>query len=159
MKKTILLLLFSITAFSQDFGTIEKLQSSTLPAIKELTNSLVNSGTQKFQFLKEKESQEYYLLVYVPVGLTAVQIEESRVNRYDNGVIFRLTKNQDETYKLREFFAEPSVMYSIVEKVFYPKITLEDFTSKAGYRDFIKTDKKIRFYFYTGESKYRFYQY
>ena len=161
MKKLIIsiLILLSIAADAQDYITIDKMQSTTLVNAKVLTNELVNLGSKKFEFYKEKDTSEFYIFIYIPTGLTPDQKEEIRINHYEEGVIFRLSKNNNQTYKLSEFYASPDLMTAIVNKVFYPGITLEDFTKNSKYWDFIKPDKGLKFYFYHVENEYRFYQY
>lgn len=154
--------LFSAVLFAQDFAIINKMQEASLQEAKDMTFHLVNLSDQKFQFFKEKETSEYYLLIYIPVGLTTLQIEESRVNRYDNGVVFKLSKHNNQKYKLLEFYAEPKLMFVIVKEVFYPDLTYNDFINTHKYSDFKNTDKKFNFYFYKGDSlkdKYRFYSF
>jgi len=155
----ILAVLFGLTSNAQDLSTIGKMQSMSLADAKALTNSLANSGSTKFEFYKEKETPEYYSLLYIPAGLTDAQKEEMRVNKFEDGIIFRLTKNENQTYKLREFFADPKLMAAVVSKVFYPGMTLDDFKNNSKYRDFVQQDKGYKFYFYTGEKQYRFYSY
>lgn len=161
MKKLLfsILALLSITVNAQDYSTINKMQSTNLTEAKALTNQLANLGSTKFELYKEKDSPEYYIMVYLPTGLSADQKEEMRVNHYDGGIVFRFSKNDNQTYKLREFYVNPDLMASIVNNVFYPGITLQEFTNNTKYRDFIKPDKQLKFYFYSAEKQYRFYQY
>jgi hypothetical protein len=164
MKKLLLLIaLFLVLILqAQDLQTINKMQSSSVTAIKTITDKLVNLTDKKFEFYKEKETTEYYLLVYIPVGLSAEQKEESRVNRYENGVVFRLSKTNIGDYKLKEFYAEPTLMFAIINSVFYPSANQSDFLTATKYRDYIDSSKGYKFYFYSGDSeksKYRFYSY
>jgi len=163
MKRIIIIAFLIVTSFvnAQDFETINKIQNSSLSDLKLITNKLVNQGNQKFELAKEKETAEYYLLAYIPVGLTAEQKEEARINRYENGVVFKLSKT-DQGYKLREFFAEPSTMLSIIKTVFYPEATKDENYILPKYSSFVDESKKYKFHFYSGDSpqsKYRFYSY
>lgn len=157
MKKLLLLiaLLFGLFVQAQDYATINKMQNSSIETAKALTNELVNLTDNKFEFYKEKQTSEYYLLVYIPVGLTAEQKEESRVNSYENGIVFRLSKQSYGGYKIYEFYAEPEIMYSIVKKAFYPNITFSDFTDTVKYTYFKDKEKNYNFLFYKGD-QYRF---
>jgi hypothetical protein len=164
MKKLLLLAFLLIVSLvqAQDFEAINKMQNSSVATIKTLTDKLVNLTDKKFEFYKEKETAEYYLLVYIPVGLSTEQKEESRVSRYENGVIFRLSKTNMGDYKLKEFYVEPKIMFAIVNTVFYPGVDQNDFTNISKHRDYIDDIKGYKFYFYSGdsiESKYRFYSY
>lgn len=164
MKKLLLLtaLLIGFFAQAQDFETINKIQNGSIESLKVVTDKLVNLTSKKFEFYKEKETPEYYLLVYIPIGLTLEQKEESRVNRYENGIVFRLSKTANGQYKLKEFFAEPTIMFSIVNSVFYPVASQSNFIVDAKYRDYIDSAKGYKFHFYSGDSpksKYRFYSY
>lgn len=164
MKKIILLLLLLVTSFgnAQDYETIDKLENSSLITMRILTSKLTNLTTKKFEFYKEKETPEYYLLVYIPTGLSPEEKEESRVNRYENGIVFKLSKTNEGSYKLREFFAEASLMFAIVNSVFYPGANQNDFVANSKYRDFVDSSKGYKFHFYSGDSeksKYRFYSY
>ncbi|MBP4139641.1 hypothetical protein [Flavobacterium geliluteum] len=163
MKKIILLiaLQFCLVVQAQDFETINKIQNSSLADLKVITNKLVNQGNQKFELAKEKETPEYYLLAYIPVGLSADQKEESRINRYENGVVFKLSKT-DQGYKLREFQADKNIMFGFVNSVFYPGANENDFVEASKYRDYLDNTKGYKFHFYSGDSpqsKYRFYSY
>lgn len=164
MKKLIvlLLLLIGIAVQAQDYETINKMQGSSLESLKMITKKLVNSSSKKFELYKEKENSESYLLIYVPAGLTTAQKEESKVNSYDDGVVFKITKTEQGQYKLREFFAEPTIMFAVVNAVFYPNATFTDFVDNAKYRDYLDRTKNYKFHFYSGDSeksKYRFYSY
>ncbi|MBA4319500.1 MAG: hypothetical protein C0412_13950 [Flavobacterium sp.] len=140
---------------AQDYATINKMQNSSIETAKALTNELVNLTDKKFEFYKEKQTSEYYLLVYIPVGLTAEQKEESRVNSYENGIVFRLSKQSDGGYKIYEFFAAAEIMFPIIKKAFYPNATYADFTNTFNYTAFIDKAKNYNFHFYKGD-KYRF---
>jgi hypothetical protein len=161
--KNLLLLLFlfcNLFASAQDFETINKIENSPITTIKTVTDRLANLTSKKFEFYKEKETPEYYVLVYIPTGLTAEQKEESRVNRYENGIVFKLSKTDQGLYKLKEFLAEPQLMFAIVNSVFYPGANQSEFLNNSKYRDYSDSSKGYEFYFYSGDSeksKYRFY--
>ncbi|BFM42692.1 hypothetical protein CFS9_13330 [Flavobacterium sp. CFS9] len=162
MKNTIVtaLLLISFFVNAQDYTTIDKMQNGTLSALKEVTNKLANLSGKSFELIKEKDIGEYYLLVYLPTGLTVEQKEESRVNRYENGIIFKLLKLNSGAYKLKEFLAEPTTMFNVVKTVFYPDaIPQEDYLIQTKYRYFTDSSKGYKFFFYAGDSfrsKYTF---
>lgn len=155
---TLLLLSFFVNA--QDYSTINKMQSGTMNTLKEVTNKLANLSGKSFELYKEKDSGEYYLLVYLPSGLTVEQKEESRVNRYENGIIFKLLKLDSGTYKLKEFLAEPTTMFNVVKTVFYPDaIPQDDYLIQSKYTYFTDSSKGYKFFFYAGDSfksKYTF---
>lgn len=164
MKKLILILCVSLSFFAkaQDFAVIDKMENSSIASIKTITENLANLTSKKFEFYKEKETPEYYLLAYIPTGLSPEQQEESRANRYENGLVFKLTKTDNGLYKLKEFFAEPPLMFAIVNSVFYPDASQSDFLNASKFRDYIDSSKGYKFYFYSGDSeksKYRFYSY
>jgi len=155
----VLFLSFSIVK-AQDFATINNMQSNSISNLKIIANRLVNLTDKKFEFYKEKETPDNYILVYLPIGLSLAQKEESRVNRYENGIIFKLAKTNQGSYKLKEFFAEPKIMFAIVNSVFYPGATQSDFLGTSKYRDYTDSAKGYNFHFYSGDSEksnYRFY--
>ncbi|MBS7234266.1 hypothetical protein KHA90_25045 [Flavobacterium psychroterrae] len=162
MKKILLVTFMFIVSLvnAQDFETINKLQSSSLSSLKVVTSKLANLSSEKFEFYKEKETPEYYVLVYLPIGLTVEEKEESRINRYENGIVFKLLKNEEGLYKLKEFLVNRELMYAIVNSVFYPNSNEKDFFSASNYRDYIDNTKGYKFNFYSGDSKkskFRFY--
>ncbi|MDN3671678.1 hypothetical protein QWY99_01180 [Flavobacterium branchiarum] len=164
MKKLLLLTALFICSFAiaQKTDVINRMQGSSLAEAKNLVSDLVSLNTDKYELVKEKPTKEAHLLFYLPAGLTAEQKEEAAVNAYESGIVVRLSKLENGTYKVREFYAEPKLMFSIINDVFYPAANYNDFVGATKYRNYIDSDKKYKFYFYSGDSpksKYKFYSY
>ncbi|WP_281233487.1 hypothetical protein [Flavobacterium gelatinilyticum] len=158
------LLLISFFVNAQDYTTINKMQSGSLSTLKEVTAYLANLSGRSFELYKEKDvaGSEYYLLVYLPSGLTPQQIEESRVNRYENGIVFKLLKLNSGLFKLKDFWVEPTTMFNVIKTVFYPDAIPKDDYINVKYRSFIDSSKGYKFYFHPSDSpqaKYQFYSY
>ncbi|RTY93227.1 hypothetical protein EKM01_03770 [Flavobacterium sp. RSP46] len=164
MKNLILYIALLICSFTQaqNIALIERMQAGSLSEAKQLTSELLNLNETKLELVKEKQTKEAYILFYLPAGLTAEQKESAAVDAYESGVVVRLSKQNDNSYKLKEFYADPKLMFAIVNDVFYPMANYNDFIVSAKYRDYIDIQKKHKFYFYSGDSltsKYRFYSY
>lgn len=164
MKNLTLYIALLICSFTQaqNIALIERMQGSSLDDSRTLASNLINTNSAKYELIKEKSAKDGFLLFYLPTGMTKEQKEEAAVNAYNDGIIVRLSKLENGNYKLREFKAEPQLMFAIVKNVFYPEVQYNDFVTNTKFRDFLNADKKYKFYFYSGESpnsKYRFYSF
>lgn len=163
MRKIILFfaVLFSFKSYCQDLDTMNKMRSCSKEETRFLADMVINDSGIMYEFLKDKtNSNGDYICVYIPVGLNEEQKKELAANRYNDGIIVRFSTLSNGRYCFQEFTAKPVVMFSFVKKVFYPNITFVDFSETTKYRDYIDQQRKLKFYFYSGDSqedKYRFY--
>lgn len=143
-------LVFSWFAYSQDFQTIQQLQSSDLATLKSKLIDLTG-----YKIAGEKAKGEYYLVALAPQSFTEQQIKEDKLNGYVNCILFKLTSTPSGQYKLYEFTASKEVMVKFA-KLYYPTVTSESLESNYSYRNYFNQEKRLNVNFMKNENTFTY---
>ena len=143
-------LVFSWFTYSQDFQTIQKLQSSDVETIKSKLIELTG-----YKLAGEKAKGEYYLIALAPQNFTEQQIKEDKLNGYVQCILFKLTMNSSGQYKLYEFSARKEVMVKFAQ-LYYPPVTPESLESNYSYRNYSNPEKRLNVNFMKNEDSFTY---
>lgn len=143
-------LVFSWFTYSQDFQTIQTLQSSDLETIKSKLMDLTG-----YKLAGEKAKGEYYLIALAPKNFTEQQIKEDKLNGYVDCVLFTLTAKSSGQFKLYEFTAKKDLMVKFAQ-LYYPTVTSESLDSNTSFRNYFNQEKRLNVNFMKNENTFTY---